>query len=147
MPLLSATPYRAVTLHHETDDDHYGDFLKLLGFLEDGDAAGCKEILAEYRAALPSVVTNEGMLRLRNAKAALQRRLVRVMARTERLSSSKMRDGTLSRSTVDVAHRIGREAAVELIFVAISGEALPSTWALFRTWRPASCRFPLDQLR
>jgi hypothetical protein len=93
--LLSATPYRAITLHHETDDDHYGDFLKLVGFLEDGDAAGCKEILAEYRAALPAVMTPEGMLRLRNAKAALQQRLVRVMARTERLSSSKTRDGML----------------------------------------------------
>lgn len=93
--LLSATPYRAVTLHHETDDDHYGDFLKLLAFLEDGDATGCKEILAEYRAALPSVMTSEGMLRLRNAKATLQQRLVRVMARTERLSSSEIRDGML----------------------------------------------------
>ena len=94
--LLSATPYRALTLHHETDDDHYGDFLKLLGFLEDGDAAGCKEILAEYRSALPSVMTPDGMLRLRNAKAALQQRLVRVMARTERLSSSNIRGGMLA---------------------------------------------------
>jgi hypothetical protein len=93
--LLSATPYRGLTLHHETDDDHYGDFLKLLGFLEDGDAAGCKEILAEYRAALPAVMTPEGMARLRKAKTALQQRLVRVMARTERLSSAKRRDGML----------------------------------------------------
>ena len=42
--LLSATPYRGLSLHHETDDDHYGDFLALLRFLENGDAAGCKEI-------------------------------------------------------------------------------------------------------
>ena len=58
--LLSATPYRGLSLHHETDDDHYGDFLALLTFLEDGDAAGCKEILAEYRAALPAVMTPDG---------------------------------------------------------------------------------------
>ncbi len=51
--LLSATPYRGLSLHHETDDDHYGDFLALLRFLENGDATGCKEVLAEYRAALP----------------------------------------------------------------------------------------------
>ena len=51
--LLSATPYRGLSLYHETDDDHYGDFLALLRFLENSDAAGCKEILAEYRAALP----------------------------------------------------------------------------------------------
>ena len=41
--LLSATPYRGLSLHHETDDDHYGDFLPCLRFLENGDAAGCKE--------------------------------------------------------------------------------------------------------
>ncbi|HUO14240.1 MAG TPA: helicase-related protein [Verrucomicrobiae bacterium] len=121
--LLSATPYRAVTLHHETDDDHYGDFLKLLGFLEDGNAAGCKEILAEYRAALPSVMTPEGMLRLRNAKAVLQQRLVRVMARTERLSSSKMRGGMLvdkppadtTLHTADVRGFLGAQSVADAV--------------------------------
>lgn len=93
--LLSATPYRGLTLHHETEDDHYADFLDLLRFLENGDAAGCKEILAEYRATLPDLMTPEGLVRLRTAKMALQRRLSRVIARTERLSSSKMRDGML----------------------------------------------------
>jgi Helicase conserved C-terminal domain len=93
--LLSATPYRGLSLHHETDDDHYGDFLALLGFLEDGDAAGCKEILAEYRAALPAVMTPDGLARLRRAKDALQQRLCRVMARTERLASSNNRGGML----------------------------------------------------
>ena len=53
MLLLSATPYRGLSLHHETDDDHHSDFLALLGFLENGEAASCKEVLAEYRAALP----------------------------------------------------------------------------------------------
>src|SRR5271165_7185167 len=32
--LLSATPYKSLSLHHEADDDHYGDFLALLRFLE-----------------------------------------------------------------------------------------------------------------
>jgi hypothetical protein len=93
--LLSATPYRGLSLHHETDDDHYGDFLSLLRFLENGDAAGCKEILAEYRGALPAVMTPNGLARLRDAKLALQRRLQRVMARTERLASSTAREGML----------------------------------------------------
>jgi superfamily II DNA or RNA helicase len=93
--LLSATPYRGLSLHHEADDDHYGDFLALLRFLENSDAAGCKEILAEYRAALPAVMTPDGLTRLRTAKVALQQRLCRVMARTERLASSKLRGGML----------------------------------------------------
>ncbi len=93
--LLSATPYRGLSLHHETGDDHYGDFLELLRFLENSDADGCKEILAEYRAALPAVMTQDGLTRLRKAKTALQQRLCRVMARTERLASSNMRGGML----------------------------------------------------
>jgi hypothetical protein len=93
--LLSATPYRGLSLHHETDDDHYGDFLALLRFLEDGDAAGCKEVLAEYREALPAVRTSDGLERLRRAKDALQDRLRRVIARTERLAISTRRGGML----------------------------------------------------
>jgi len=93
--LLSATPYRALSLHHETDDDHYGDFLALLRFLEGGDGAGCKEILAAYREALPEVMTPGGLTRLRNSKSALQRRLQRVMARTERLAPSAGQGGML----------------------------------------------------
>lgn len=93
--LLSATAYRGLSLHHETDDDHYGDFLALLRFLENGDAAGCKEILAEYRAALPAVRTPDGLVRLRTAKVALGQRLGRVMARTERLASDSQRGGML----------------------------------------------------
>ncbi len=93
--LLSATPYRGLSLHHETNDDHYGDFLALLGFLEHGDAAGCKEVLAEYREALPAVRTQDGLARLRSAKEALQQRLRRVMARTERLATASNRGGML----------------------------------------------------
>lgn len=93
--LLSATPYRGLSLHHETDDDHHSDFLALLGFLENGEAAGCKEVLAEYRAALPEVLTPEGLARLHCAKDALQQRLRRVMVRTERLASASQRGGML----------------------------------------------------
>lgn len=93
--LLSATPYRGLSLHHETDDDHYGDFLALLRFLEDGDAVGCKEVLAQYREALPAVRTPDGLARLRRAKDALQQRLRRVIARTERLATASQRGGML----------------------------------------------------
>src|ERR1700730_13460157 len=59
------------------------DFLTLLRFLENGDAASCKEVLADYRAALPAIMTPEGLAQLRSAKEALEQRLRRVMARTE----------------------------------------------------------------
>ena len=121
--LLSATPYRGLSLHHETDDDHYGDFLALLRFLENSDATGCKEILAEYRAALPAVMTPEGLTRLRRAKTALQQRLCRVMARTERLASSSMRGGMLldappaaaSLHAVDVRAFLGAQSVADAV--------------------------------
>ena len=121
--LLSATPYRGLSLHHETDDDHYGDFLALLRFLECGDAAGCKEILAEYRAALPSVMTPDGLTRLRKAKSALEQRLRRVMARTERLASDTQRGGMLldapaanaSLHAVDVRAFLGAQSIADTV--------------------------------
>ncbi len=93
--LLSATPYRALSLHHETEDDHYQDFVSLLEFLENGDLNSCKAALKEYRDALPAVRTADGLDRLRKAKNALQDRLRRVIARTERLAVSSQRGGML----------------------------------------------------
>lgn len=121
--LLSATPYRGLSLHHEINDDHYGDFLALLRFLESSDAAGCKEILAEYRAALPAVMTTDGLVRLRRAKAALQQRLCWVMARTERLASSDKRGGMLldasaadaSLHAVDVRAFLGAQRVADTV--------------------------------
>ena len=121
--LLSATPYRGLSLHHETDDDHYGDFLALLRFLENSDAAGCKEILAEYRAALPAVMTPDGLDPTAKAKMALQERLCRVMARTERLASSNMRGGMLldappadaSLHAVDVRAFLGAQSVADAV--------------------------------
>jgi hypothetical protein len=121
--LLSATPYRGLSLHHETDDDHYGDFLKLLRFLENGDAAACEEVLADYRAALPAVMTPEGLAKLRSAKEALELRLRRVMARTERLATASQRGGMLQDSlppdaslhTVDVRAFLGAQRIADSI--------------------------------
>ena len=49
MLLLSATPYRMLSLDHETDDDHYADFMETLRFLFDGDEARVAEIKDEFR--------------------------------------------------------------------------------------------------
>ena len=97
--LLSATPYRAVTLHHETEDDHHTDFLWLVGKLEKSDASECEEVLRKYRAALPDVMSQEGLKRLRQAKEDLQGRLLRVMVRTERLGMGRAKGEMLREVT------------------------------------------------
>ena len=89
--LLSATPYKMYTLNHETDDDHYRDFLRTVRFLQgpDGSAAPLEESLREFRAALPlSASTDdagaEGLGRLISFRDKIQDELLRVMSRTER---------------------------------------------------------------
>lgn len=82
--LLSATPYRALSLHHETGDDHYSDFLSTLRFLENGASAEIEGLLADYRTALVDVMQPDGKAKLTLAVRSLEARLRRTIARTER---------------------------------------------------------------
>lgn len=52
--LLSATPYKMLSLDHEQEDDHYPDFLKTLRFLFNSDAAAeaIKKEISNYRGSL-----------------------------------------------------------------------------------------------
>ncbi len=108
--LLSATPYRGLSLHHEASDNPYEDFLALVRFLENGASAEFAAALDEYRSALPSVATPDGLARLRKAKAALQERLRKVIARTERLATASQRGGMLQ----DVPPATGSLHAVDV---------------------------------
>jgi hypothetical protein len=95
--LLSATPYKMYT---ETDDplgeDHYRDFLRTVAFLENrGTATPIEPLLRDYREALYALGDPGGAERLMAARATLEKRLRRVMVRTERLASTPDRDGML----------------------------------------------------
>lgn len=94
--LLSATPYRMYTLHHESaDDDHYRDFLRTVEFLdpeskENGDLRG---LLDDYRQAMYRIESaTEPLIRI---KERIEKKLRRVMSRTERLRVSTESDGML----------------------------------------------------
>ena len=90
--LLSATPYKMYTLSHESDDDHYRDFLQTVRFLQgpDGSVEPLEESLREYRFAtatgsLPAVEDGSGAaMRLSDHRTKIQAELRRVMSRTER---------------------------------------------------------------
>ena len=94
--LLSATPYRMYTLHHESaDDDHYRDFLRTIEFLDpdskqSGDLRG---LLDDYRQAMYRI--DSGTEPLVRTKGRIERQLRRVMSRTERLRVSTESDGML----------------------------------------------------
>jgi hypothetical protein len=96
--LLSATPYKMLSLHHEVDEDHYEDFRRTLSFLEgtNSETSRFKPLLENYRSALFQIKTAAGLENLKTAKSKLETDLKKVMVRTERLAMQKDRAGMLS---------------------------------------------------
>ncbi len=95
--LLSATPYRMLTLQGDQaeDGDHYGDFLETLNFLF-GQARGRDMVAAleremrSFRIALHGLPAAKGDAMTQKAK--VETFLKQVMCRTERVSSTIGRD-------------------------------------------------------
>ncbi len=99
--LLSATPYKMYTIADDgTEEDHYRDFLRTVRFLEGKTTDGNIEADLElYRTAVVGVTQADGLDRLRTAKQRLEKRLSKVMVRTERLASTPDRSGMLREVT------------------------------------------------
>jgi hypothetical protein len=119
--LLSATPYRSYTTHHDADEDHYADFLDTTRFLfgdDEAAVAGLDRELRALRAALYGVDDDASFDRLAAAQGAVQRRLLSVMSRTERVGRTADLDGMLvSRilnSTVE-PHDLGQASLVHQV--------------------------------
>ena len=94
--LLSATPYRMYTLHHESrEDDHYRDFLRTVEFLDPElkKSGEFRRLLDKYRDEVYAIAS--GTETLTSTKREIERRLRRVMSRTERLPATKEADGMM----------------------------------------------------
>ena len=94
--LLSATPYRMYTLQHESaEDDHYRDFLRTVEFLDPDpkESGGLPQLLDDYRRAMYQI--DSGAEPLVRIKERIEKRLRRVMSRTERLQVSATTDGMI----------------------------------------------------
>ena len=122
--LLSATPYRMLTLAGDQPEDgeHYKDFLDMVSFLyglERGPeiAATLSDEMRKFRGQLHRLPANyAGAVETRKI---IEQRLRQVMARTERVSSTKDRDSMMVEPAIDVT-----VAAVDLAHVtAISAVA------------------------
>jgi hypothetical protein len=94
--LLSATPYKMMSLDHEQHDDHYPDFLRTLRFLVGGDD-GVAEIQRDIQDFRRGLLQLDAASRgdLGTVRDALRSRLHAVMCRTERVSSSVRQDAML----------------------------------------------------
>ena len=95
--LLSATPYKMLSLDHEEADDHYPDFLRTLGFLLGSDEAvdEVKEDITRYRRALYAGAEEAQSDRIAEARRALEGHLRGVMCRTERVAMTRSLDSML----------------------------------------------------
>ena len=94
--LLSATPYKMLTLYDD-GGDHYEDFLQTCSFLVDKDEntmQGLRADVRRYRRALLEARRSSSMA-LEDARRALEDRLLRFMVRTERVRASANRDAML----------------------------------------------------
>lgn len=95
--LLSATPYRMLSLNHEQEDDHYSDFLETLRFLFDGDDSKVEAIktgFREFRQVLYGI-NGELSASAGQVRDKLQSLLGSVIARTERIGAARSQNAMI----------------------------------------------------
>lgn len=105
--LLSATPYKMLTLSGEDDEhDHFREFLGTARFLlrDESRVAELEAAMGEMRQGLRSI-GNGGYERTREARDRAQAILRTVMSRMERVSGTAERDALVSEPQVDVSLR------------------------------------------
>ncbi|MGC9418969.1 MAG: helicase-related protein [Rhodovulum sp.] len=108
--LLSATPYRMLTLRDDDTDagDHYKEFLEVLRFLfgPERGARVCDELESEmrrFRAAMQGLP--ETRAHAAESKDRIETTLRQVIARTERVSETRERDAMVREIEVPVSVR------------------------------------------
>ena len=96
--LLSATPYKMLTLDHEQGEEHYTDFLETLKFLFNDSEEAVREIndnIGRFRRSLYRIGQGDDDT-LFQAREALEYQLSRVMCRTERVDMTESRDAMIT---------------------------------------------------
>ena len=106
--LLSATPYRMLTLSSDGDNEgsHYEEFLETLEFLfgierAEAVAEGLRQDMASFRRAMLSFP--EEREEACKHRASIERQLRSVVARTERISSTVDRDAMVDEPPLAVS--------------------------------------------
>lgn len=125
--LLSATPYKMLTLYGE-EENHYEDFLHTLGFLYDNKRhlKQLRDDLDAYRVALYQNPENGAEIRDR-----LQNRLRKVMVRTERVPATRDRDAMVHEPLVETTllpEDLHRASALDKLTRAIGAQEAIEYW-------------------
>jgi hypothetical protein len=122
--LLSATPYRMLSLVHEQDEDHHRDFLETVRFLAEGAQLSLEQLgqaLGELRHGLLETV-GDHRARITAARTEVESMLRLVMCRTERVASTRKRDAMIreyklstSLTSVDVEQAVALDRVSRLL--------------------------------
>lgn len=113
--LLSATPYKMFTLDQETDeDDHYPDFIRTLNFLfnDSKRVDEVKNLLSKHRTTLHTCAS--GSQCDPGNKVGLEKTLLKVMCRTERVATTRDHNSMLTE-----VERVAPLSAADLNHAAI----------------------------
>ncbi len=121
--LLSATPYKSVSLHHEKDSDAPNEFVTLVESLEESKDGDFAKLLAEYRCALLAIRNARGLEAIREARDKIEARLRKVMVRTEKSVGTSQSIGMLTEHSAarlsmtanDIRAYLGTQAIAENI--------------------------------
>jgi len=134
--LLSATPYRMLTLTGDEPDegDHYQDFLETLSFLYGRDkgpeiAATLANEMRAFRGFLHGLPASRASAV--EARQAIEQRLRRVMARTERVASTAERDSMMGEPPIAVSVApadLAQAAAVSNLARALDAPEIVEYW-------------------
>lgn len=136
--LLSATPYRMFTTGSESAargieaEDHYADFLQTLEFLLDSRErfAAVKAAIHDYRRELVQAATGVAH-DVCSARDHLQRLLLPVMCRRERVGSTRERDGMIRETRLDAElypADVGGYLALESLREHLDGNDVIELW-------------------
>ena len=127
--MLSATPYKMFTLDKENDeDDHYPDFIRTLNFLfNDSHKVGeVKSLLSEHRTTLHACA--KGLACHPGKKADLESALLKVMCRTERVTTTRDHNSMLTeveRTAPLTAADLQHAATVDAVAICVkAGESI-----------------------
>ena len=134
--LLSATPYRMLTLSGDEPDDgeHYRDFLETLSFLygrEHGSriAATIECEMRQFRGFLHALPV--GRPEAIEARRGVEQHLRKVMARTERVASTKDRNSMVDESSMAMTIQptdLREAAAVSDVARALDAPEITEYW-------------------
>lgn len=123
--LLSATPYKMLTMHAgDGEEDHYRDFLRTLAFLvpDKSRYAEYRECVDRFRRELLRLRSGGSVEQVADAKRRLEAELRKVIVRTERLAATSHRGGMLAERSLaerleaaDLATYIGATKAAKAV--------------------------------